>query len=664
MPAPITIDFTDTSLTSAVTQQVFVRQNWADAWAEQPTIWCNNVVWSLLPSTPVAELTREYGYVQEHGAAVWSTRNRVDLAGYYVKIVVTAADGATVWYGYIDEITDEQGGLAKNPADLLNPIPTGVQSWTCYGISTVLSHATQLRSRWNDVLTNPATPAQRWSGKAIDFNALPNRSATKFDSAYIFQPDGDDWSAADILEYMAVWGSPRDDNDVLKIPFEFVGLASLPPNSAPLVRADARSMLDIILDLINPSQLWQILVTVNEVPTVDVVQLNIRSLRDSALIDGAYTYPANDQFVSLQTSSPDTRISLRQSLSQIANRVVVRGGRRSSKFTSTIDTGDVGNPGSFVEDWESTDKDDYDEGDSLDAGYAAKSTPEKRSADAAQRNRSALRDVYTQFRLNYERMIAGDDTTPIFTDATGGQYIPYHDEILLKELPDVWFVVPNESIPMPAEMISRTGHEFSVDRTFAFDGDAFRLVADGAPQHVIAEDRFDPLAADDVILVHGVFRYRDATITASFSEDRYLQVQIPTTLPSVDVLRTRVINVDTTYNETICPETVRGFDSSGDPEFAFPVGDSTRTLERVALAAQWYLVPRKILQLDSPRISAIASVGQLVTTVNASTPLADTVNTVISEISISMPRGKDLPIQTARFTLKTATAEIDPLAFI
>src|SRR5690606_38605801 len=102
-----------------------------DAWVLQPNIWCSNLTWSLLPSIPVANLSLEYGQVLPHGSLNYTTQAKLDLAGWYVRVEVDAADGMLQWHGFIDETADEQGGITAG-------VPSGTLQWVAYGMEQIL----------------------------------------------------------------------------------------------------------------------------------------------------------------------------------------------------------------------------------------------------------------------------------------------------------------------------------------------------------------------------------------------------------------------------------------------------------------------------------------------------------------------------------------------
>ena len=80
------------------------------------------------------------------------------------------------------------------------------------------------------------------------------------------------------------------------------------------------------------------------------------------------------------------------------------------------------------------------------------------------------------------------------------------------------------------------------------------------------------------------------------------------------------------------------------------------------LATQYYFVPRRVLRLQSRRITAALWPGQMVTTLNPATLHETPLNTTISEVSITFGVGTGGAYVPATMNVQTAFGEIDPLA--
>ena len=137
------INFGSSSLTYAGVQRVYTRQRWADSWTQQNNIWCEEATWSLLPSMPSASFILKYGNVLPHGSTSWTTQSKLAIAGYYIKVEFDCEDGTLTWIGFIDQIVDEQGGIAGGVA-------TGTQRFVALSMAQVLAYEFMVRSKWYD----------------------------------------------------------------------------------------------------------------------------------------------------------------------------------------------------------------------------------------------------------------------------------------------------------------------------------------------------------------------------------------------------------------------------------------------------------------------------------------------------------------------------------
>lgn len=719
------VNWGTSTLQPASAQRVYVKQRWADSWTLQTNIWCSSVNWSLLPSIPTAELSMEYGVVLPHGAVAFTTQAKIDIAGWWVKIEVDAADGMLVWHGFIDEIVDEQGGIDAGGT------ASGTLRWVAYGMVQILAHAYFTRSRWFD---EPYS-LLRWSGSAIPFNdeGKPNRSLNIPTDAggdpadsYVFAPRAPDklpgtgssvwspnthWSTRDILDYIKFYANPRDEDDAVAVPITFVYPEAVPDWDKPTVETEGRSVLDVLNELINATRLLQISGRV----TNDVLELVIHSLADSALsLEGGKTHPANVSQLDIVTwGAQDTNVTLQESLSRRAVQIVAKGAKRQSLVTVQVAESRADSDKGLIEAFDDFNRLDYDRGASTLASYAALDTDKKKEANQRVRAQARLADTYRTFAINpFWTFWVGAD--PIFPDDSdivlGGfaQHYPYWaaikvvDRLPLKELFDYDQAHPITTVPFailsfedqhltkyrkPFALFERPTEDKYIDAEKMANGDdpkfscytglskedqAVTLDVTGAYQHAIAYSRFVALPVDDED--NGQWDYLDSYFTLALQEDRYLESIYPATddLPDVDVVRRKLIYAGEAYERVyVAADTVYDVTDEGELRYingGAPVvhfrNDQPALDSLVTMAASWLGQTRKVLRLVSSRPSSTPLVGQLVTTVNAGTTQASTVNTVISEIGLQMRRGLDLPIAVAEYTIATAMGELDPLQFL
>lgn len=718
------VNWGTSTLQFAGAQRVYVRQRWADSWSLQSSIWCSSVNWSLLPSIPTAEFSLEYGHVIPHGATAFTTQGKIDIAGWWVKVEIDAADGTLTWYGFIDEIVDEQCGIS-------NGVASGIQRWIAYGMVQILAHTYFTRSRWWDEPHNFI----RWSGSAIPFNdeGKPNRTQNiptdwegEAADSHIFAPRAPDklpgtggsmwsenthWSSRDILNYIKFYANPRDEGDVARVPITFVYPENVPDWDKPTVECEGRSVLDVLNELINPSRLLQI----SGIVTNDVLELVIHSLADSAIsLSSGKTHPANASQLTMVTwAAQDTSVVLQDSLSRRAVQIVAKGAKRKSLMTVQVATA-RGNDKGLIEAFDDFDRLEYDRGASHLGTYAALTDEKKKEANERVRAEAKLTDTYKTFALNPQWTFwVGAD--PLFQDDSeplgiGGyaQYYPYWgsiklvDRLPLKELfnydqaegittvpfvmlsfkdqhltkyrkPFALFKRPDESVYIDAEkMANGVDPKFSCYTGLSKDDQAISLDVTGAFQHAIAHSRFTPLPVDDED--NGEWDYTTSYFTIALQEDRFLESIYPATadLPNVDVVRRRLIYAGEAYERVyVAADTVYDVNDDGTLRKingGAPVehfrNDREALDSLVKIANSWLGTTRKVLRLITARPSAIPLVGQMVTTLNADTLQSSTVNTVISEIGLQMRRGINLPIAVAEYSIATAVGELDPLAFM
>jgi hypothetical protein len=212
---------------------------------------------------------------------------------------------------------------------------------------------------------------------------------------------------------------------------------------------------------------------------------------------------------------------------------------------------------------------------------------------------------------------------------------------------------------------------FSVEVGISKDGQGLTLDVSGAEQHAIAHTRFVALPVD--YTDGGDWDYKDTWITIALNEDRFAEYAFPPEedLPTRDAVRRKIIYAGESY-KLIADAGETAFDIDNDgalrrtgattpPTQNFFNDDRPKLQALGQIAASWFLVPRQILRLVSARPSATPLVGQLVAYVNPGTPHEALINSVVSEIRLSMPRAETL--SASSYSLVTALGELNPLAF-
>jgi len=706
------VNWGSSTLQAASAQRVYVRQVWGNAWSYDPSIWCSELSWSLLPSMPVAQFERDYGPVLPHGSGTWINQGKVSLGGWYVKVEVDCADGLLTWFGFIDEQSDAQGGFTGT-------VPSGRQNFVAYSMAQALAFEYMTRSRWYD---QPNT-VNRWSGSSISFNkdGKPNRTeaaptadpgksqvhlfaptapTNRRDVAFLIWDPAQYWSSKDIVDYLEQHAMPLNQAGNSAIKFRIDGKGYLPTWDKPTIDTEGKSVLSVLEEIVNPSRLLQFSTLVDQSTTPNTVVLKIHSLADTPLsLPGGNTHLANTDILTIQAAAAqDTRLVVQSSESATANQLVIKGAKRQSVVTVEIlkDSDPTGDGYGLAEGWTTDSEDDYNAAASLSAGYAALSEDEKREANQIVRSRSSLEDVYKTFVINPIWDFAGPNARQVFVedDDDSSRYFPWWNDItLVPQLPlregqaytsvpvadddanreyrspYVLFKRPGEDKYLQAEKMSnREGNPaFSVEIGISKDSQGLTLDVNGAEQHAIAFTRFVDLPVD--YTEGGDWDYFNIVATVAMTEDRFAEYAFPqqASLPARDSIRRKIIYAGESYKLVRDTSgTVYDVDADGAKldtgiADAFYNDDRDRLQSLGQIAANWFLVPRQILRLVSSRPSAIPLVGQIVTYINPGTPHQTLIKSVVSEIRVNMPRAETL--SASSYSLVTALGEVNPLAF-
>jgi hypothetical protein len=707
------VNWASSTLQAASAQRVYIRQSWGNAWSYQPSIWCSELSWSLLPSMPIAQLERDYGGVLPHNSGPlgsWINQGKVYLGGWYVKIEVDCADGMLTWYGFIDEQSDAQGGVVGSVA-------SGRQNFVAYSMAQSLAFEYMTRSRWYD---QPNT-VNRWSGSAISFNqgGKPNRTQTaptadpgkaqvhlfaptaptnRRDTAFDIWDPAQYWTSRKIVEYLEQYHMPLNQGGGQSIRFRIDGKGFLPDWDKPTIDTEGKSVLSVLEELVNPSRLLQLSTLVDESTTPQTVVLKIHSLADAPLaLPGSFTHFANPDVLTIAAAAAqDTRLVIQSSESATANQVVMKGAKRQTVGTVVVlpDSDVTGDSEALVEGWTEDLEDEYNEGASLESGYGALTDDEKREANQIVRAKSSLDDVFRTFVINPKWDFAGFGAYPFFVDDDFSRYFPWWNDISfapnlpLREGSDyssipaadddakrefrppfVLFKRPDAAKYLQAEKMSNreANPAFSVEVGISKDGQGLTLDVSGAEQHAIAYTRFVALPVD--YTDGGDWDYFETRLTVALTEDRFAEYAFPPgdDLPVRDAVRKKIIYAGESYKLIRdAGGTEWTFDNDGAPVATTGTvnwfNDDRGRLQALGqIAASWFLVPRQILRLVSARPSATPLVGQLVGYVNPGTPHEALINSVVSEIRLSMPRAETL--SASSYSLVTALGELNPLAF-
>jgi len=376
---------------------------------------------------PTATLFWQYGWLRTPSLPQYFRRARMTGRNrLYVKIVCPTLDYSfddedTIlnrdWYGVLDITGDQWGGvLERTEGDEAIPIPTGEQTFTCYGLEKVLADHVIDRAffEW----TNPDTSAIEVTEQpyAPPFNegGLANRS---LDTVATGGPGGTDshvftatpstaasyWSTSDIVKYLLHRAAPRDRFGQVKLPFYDTIAVNLPTWDRPTIEQAGQTVYSLLGRLLDRRRLWSWFFEVidNDLPELGVY-LNVNTLTEADIalaIPTADPIPENPRKIELRYDyDQGTTVALSSSGIEKVDEVIVRGPRRVSVFSVSIaDT-------NLEKGWDETGvpktlTDEYNEAASNAADYADLGTTERQKRNAEARAQPRLADVFTLYQL-------------------------------------------------------------------------------------------------------------------------------------------------------------------------------------------------------------------------------------------------------------------------
>lgn len=687
----------DATLAYTGESSVYVRQLWEDDWTEVPAMTADKIAWSLWPSIPIAEVVFHYTpkFLAE-GDTTWAASPKIDYLGYYIKIEAVCEDGTLTWVGFIDNVVDYQGGTEGT-------YPTGTQRFICYALSHVFGFERVLRCKWwngTEIKT---------SGCGLTFNARGegNRTPTVPSGAdsHLFSPDqltSEFWSSRDIAEYLIAYHSPTDKDGVKKITWVLQNTSLLPDWDAPTIETDGLTVWDILNQLLNRRlflSAWDGYDSINNEADINVVSLAQTTID---LGGGNSLAAASRQNSIVCQGDPATRAVVERSASGRYQQVVCRSAKRTSTATFDVDSLYTG----LYKSWTTAQADEYKDGATADASYAAADSIERQRMNEAVRSQSKLEHVFRTLELKWDDdfqqyghlLFPSEDVGSGIPDSTaffeGIQILPElpfwvgvdysGDEIengpdvtnakAIKRRPLICFQNPATADPnkrwvradtMGARLLM-TGTDddrfFSVDPNIIRNGRALALDVNGGAQHLISG--WQPPSAED--LPSSKWSIETTLATVTVQDDRYVEAVSPKTITeTVDAVRRIVLDFgDAFRRDYVAPQTVVDARHELEKSNGGYIRDDIDKLQSVANAAALYYVrERAILRLTTARPTSALRVGDLITKLNYATPHEVTINTTISEISLTLGESEDGAPPLVQFSVVTANSELDPMIF-
>lgn len=680
--------------------KVYTAADWADEWTEVPYLYANWVYQGTGTDESKAELEWRFGEGLQPDKATFAAYAAKSLLNRYVKVEIEQGEGEDpiVWIGYITEqSTDRQGAFIRGNARRL----MGGQAFMAFGLETQLQQ-TIAETSW--VLKSDETEVEILRGLTFNgenpFGNYGNRSSARGSlDAYLFTDELDNadfWTTKDIVEYLIAYHPPQSIDGNKYIVWKLTDNAKmmLPDWDRPVVETDGRSVFSIIASLCDMRRMLSFKVSVND---SNEVELDVFSFNADALtLPSGATHPANPDTVVLDfdRAVDIQQAFLRDSSSHTVEQVRAVGARKRAIFTiSALDE-------TLVSDWKTEDKTDYDAGPS---GISALDQDVQEWRIANYRSADNLERVYSWFRLptdwdgNVGDGVAGGEKNKAFPDDDDyGEELYYIPRLRFsRSLPREFFdVAPDESpnaefrpivlmrdpdldeetdrylnvehFARAAEM-ERAGGEGGGGRMWGIsvqvqpDAPGLILRVSGAPQHVIADGTFSPIATVTEIapevdwrdnLLATVMMDLDSRVMAKYPPDDEVGAD------PHDVAKVVVVNLGNAARlDYVAPGTVSGHDD-GELQTHDSAGDYLRDdrewLRDIAkFVYEWYGVERQAFNFAFRQLSSVLSVGQLITTIGAA-ETEEEVNSVVTGIEWNLRHGGT--------KVTTGFAEIDPVA--
>jgi hypothetical protein len=566
-------------------QYVYLKQKWQDSWVLYYDTHCLDATWCLSPSMPTATLTRDYGAVKGFGTTSYTNTSRLDVLGWYVKVVMetdTVAGTTATWYGVISHDEDEHKGFVKVGETTL---ATGTQTLHCYGLEKLLD-TEYLSESWVD--TGAEAPIVVQLPITFNRNGRPNKNdrliapaiapvfeGQAIDPAGTLRPEARWWSSYDIVAYLLAWATPKDSFRTrnARVPFEMVELWALSFTDKPELDQEGHTVLSLLNRLIDRRRLRSFYLGVDTTRTPNVVQLHLvpwnNATVDTGIPDADVLLPNTNTLNVVYDYSQNTASSIRTTRVQRYDRIVVRGARRTSTATWVVDTGYL------TPEWSTAEETAYEAAASGVTGYAGWDSLKKMQCNAEVRAAEELSAVYSWFKLpdtwagqNLE--VASTSTHIVFpadADATHIEkqcihevvwepYIPLYEHVdysgtkIADEAtapprvrsyrqPKAFFKIPTDARWVAGDKIATlaeaSGSPVVDGRNFRWsaavyvqpDTRTLEVRVSGEPQHVIAATDFTKLTADRDV---GDWDYRSKkmAITATLRDNRYAEGKYPT----------------------------------------------------------------------------------------------------------------------------------------
>jgi len=701
------------------TQRVYLRSLWSSEWVRETNLWCEEAVWSVMPSMPTASLVWWYGDILQPGTTIFQRFLRRDITRLFVKVEYETDDGELlVWEGIIESDNDRSGGsrLALNPPSLLasSAVATGDQFFTAYGLEWLLA-SYKITSAVVDMSGGEVTTD---TPPIFNHRGVGNKAIGKL--AFSNNPDASErWTSLGIVAYLLKHQTPKNLSGVVGVKF-LPFAADIPNWDQPELAQQGATTYELLSQLVTPRrgiagyfldvggqiELRTDTFTETEIPIplpiADPVKANGRPLH--------LVFDDDEQ----------TSATLQTSTLELFDQVLYRGERRRSVGSFSSDDSTI------EEGWTYDAEQEYLNGATGTTAYATAGTKDKRRLDEAVRGAHTLSTVFNYFRIPKTWNLKtgngeGGTKSPMFPKyepdgsvSASSAFVFYPDMRIEQSMPliegvdysgdkiaNATFVLPsserNEAAPfavmkVPAKPewrnvsdigknadleITDTDNEFnrwSGAVRIPADGKGLHVDVHGCPQHVLDGMGFSYLPSDESL---GKWSFRDTRagmiFTFSIPDDRYCEGKWPTTYESSkSFVKVKLLTADGFRQDYVVPNSVVGVSAIGEllrsnggfiPQLTS--GDDEHKLIAAAkIAAIYYTRPHHVLTLSTYRIQSAAKIRLAALIVKIGDPAygePQVVNSPVTEIRVTSPMGDMTSSEAPRMDITTWAGELDPL---
>lgn len=660
------------------TARVWTRLRWADTWTEVNLI-PTSIGFAMLPEPSIAELEWDFGRVMGDAAQSLSTQTRQTWLGRYVKIEQATADGTILWIGFIDSQTDQRDGIDTTGP---SPIAYGRQQLTAFDMAQALRHEPLLTSYYCSAADNNKV-LKLDSPIAFNADGRKNRSAAKktstdhpsVNSSYVFSDDEETaeyWRTRDMIEYLLAWHSPRKPNGQIGIPFVCPDLAIIPDTEIRTIPTEGARLADVIYELIDRRVTLGCYITYDAANNRNLLQLCSTS---DVSVQGV---PANSQTIDLVAwRDPATKVSVTKQATNLIHQVVARGNPR-------ITIADI----KTKKAWSPDDETAYFEGASTEPGYSSKPY-EKIEQNKKIREKMPLRNVFRRLLIDKAQKLMTDDEEPVefnpyrpllgilsetpldpeedYESVTTKDRIESGDRrknlayVELKYNLSVLGNLNNDRTPAYQELSHYTPVVVNYDPEAKF----IDVNARGNPQHKFSTTVQPTLDVDTKF--DDTTNLTDLRFTLPLTDGRYAQGLFPSTVSDRDQVRRIVVDFPGYDLVEILEETVVGLKNAGvevfESEGGFAVDGRPELRKLAERAAKWFCQPRSVVRVSTPRITTTISLGKMLATIDAETAMEEQPKSIITQITIQLPRSFDSDAPEPWLEFSTAVTQLSAESF-